>query len=314
MIYFGKETFYVKSEMESTFSYQYHFVLITEEVGNDYWHLIENGAQEEAEVQNVYLEYVGPTRSNNEEKLEILDRMISAHVDGIIVPGIPGEQFNNLVKKAIDIGIPIITIDGDAPASERDVYVGTDNYLAGVLAGQTLVAETKGEQYVGVVVGTFDAPNQKLRLEGFKDSIEKETRIHLVEVVESNITEIGAIDATYSLMKKYPQMNAFFGATALDGVGIVQGVEEMMPKNAPYIIAFDTLPQTLDLIEQGKIQATIAQNPTEMGRQAVSSLIRVLNKEKVNRLQYTETSVIHKGDIKNGEIIPLEAEHEVDKR
>lgn len=81
MLFYGKETFYIEKEAVSRQVYDYHIALVTEEVGNDYWSIIEKGATKEAASQRVYLEYVGPRQTDVEEKLETMDRMISAKVD-----------------------------------------------------------------------------------------------------------------------------------------------------------------------------------------------------------------------------------------
>ncbi len=303
MVYYGKETFYVENKATTENVYDHHIVLITEEVGNDYWHLIENGARDEALNHNIYLEYIGPKRSDNDENLQTFDRMISAKVDGIIIQGLPGERFKNLMDKADENSIPVVNVDTDVPDSQRKAYVGTDNYQAGFLAGQTLIGDTSGDQFVGVVVGMFDALNQQDRLKGFKDAIATVNRIKLVAIEESNITEIGAAQATYSLLKQYPNINALFGTSALDGIGIAQGVEEMNPTTYPYILAFDTLPETLELIEQEKIAATIVQYPYEMGRLAVLKMVELQQKRTVEPLNYTNTGVVRKETIKNGEIL-----------
>ncbi|SDK02924.1 sugar-binding protein [Sediminibacillus albus] len=303
MLYYGKETFYVEKKLSSQQIYDYHFALITEEVGNDYWRLIENGAKEEAAKHNVYLEYIGPRKSDNEEKLQTFDRMISAKVDGIITQGIGGERFKALVHKAVERGIEVITVDTDVPHSERQVYVGTDNYQAGYLAGQALINDTEGEVHVGVVIGLLDALNQQDRLKGFNDAIAEEKRIHLADVKESNITEIGAAEAAYSLLKEHPQINALVGTSALDGMGIVQGIEEIHLTVEPYVLAFDILPQTLELIDQDKIDATITQYPAQMGKLAVRHMVDLQTGRQVEQLQFTETGIIRNKDISNGEII-----------
>lgn len=303
MLFYGKETFYVEKKAASQQVYDYHIALITEEVGNDYWNVIEKGAMKEAVKQNVYLEYVGPRQTDTEEKLETMDRMISAKVDGIIVQGLPGKRFKELVHKAADRNIEVITVDADVPESARKVYVGTDNYKAGQLAGEVLVEQTEGKQYVGIVTGLFDSVNLQARVEGFKDTIEKEDRIELVDIKESGITEIGAAQATYSLMKENPQITALFGSSALDGVGMVQGVEETGRNQRPFIIAFDTLPQTISLIEQGMIDATISQYPEEMGRKAVEQMMALLKWQPYQSIQHTDTGIVTKEEIINGEII-----------
>lgn len=303
MLYYGKETFYVDNDTTPPHVYDYHFALITEEVGNEYWDLIETGAKEEAASHNIYLEYTGPKKADDDEKLQDLDRMISAKVDGIISQGISGERFVDLVHKATENGIPVVTVDTDVPKSERKAYTGTDNYYAGFIAGQTLVKDTKGKQYVGVVAGSFDALNQQARLQGFKDAIKSENRIELVDSKESNISEIGAVQATYSLLRQNPEITVLFGMSALDGVGMVQGVGEIDPSDYPYIISFDILPGTLELIEEGKIAATVVQYPKKMGETAVEMLLELQKKSVIQPLHYIETGIIKKEDISNGEIV-----------
>ncbi|WP_130860904.1 substrate-binding domain-containing protein [Gracilibacillus phocaeensis] len=306
MIYYGKETFYIDQKASTEMSHDYHFALITEEVGNEYWRLIEKGAKQAAEENDVYLEYVGPKLADDEERLETFDRMIAADVDGIIVKGMNDERFPQLVKKAKDRKIPVATIDTDNPTSNRDFYVGTDNFQAGYLAGRTLIKETEGKQKIAVIIGLKEAQNQLDRLAGFEKAIEDVDRMELIGVSESRITEVGAADGTYQLLKNHGNITVFFGVSALDGIGIVQAIEEINPTSRPYVLAFDLLPETLSLIENDKIQATVAQYPQEMGQQAVEQMVQWYQNQQPDSIQHTETGIIKQEDILNGEIIPKE--------
>ncbi|WP_269411707.1 sugar-binding protein [Lentibacillus daqui] len=297
MLMYGYKTFYIETKSEPHKTYKYHFALIAEESDNDYWQLIKRGAKEAAKQNDIYIEYVAPEKADNEKMLKLLDRMISANVDGIVVQGIKGERFVNLVHKATEKGIPIITIDTDVKSSERKVYVGTDNFLAGKLAGQALLKNTTGEQYVGIVTGRFDALNQRERIAGFKQTIAGNDRIHIVDTKESNITVVGASQATYSLLKQYPKITALFGTSSLDGVGIIDGLEEIAPNKNLYIVAFDLLPETLNLIKEGKVDVTIAQYPEEMGSKAVSIMIKLQDNDILENRQYTGTKIIEKKDL-----------------
>ncbi|WP_163580541.1 sugar-binding protein [Gracilibacillus saliphilus] len=307
MIYFGKETFYIEGELGTENPYDYHFVLIIEEIGNDYWRLVEKGAREEAAEHNIYLEYTGPKVLDEEEQLAIFDRMIAADVDGIIIKGINNERFDTLVQKAVNHNITVATIDADNENSGRHFYIGTDNYKAGYLAGQTMVNQTTGEQKVAVIIGTRNAQNQIERLSGFQDAIDLSERIELIRIAESNITTLGAAQATYRVLKEHPDITAFFGASALDGIGIVQGIKEMKTKEHPYIISFDILPETLDEIEKGYIEATVVQYPEEMGRRSVELMLQLQQNQTLEPFYYTETGVVDSSHIYNGELIaPIE--------
>ncbi|MGY0692026.1 sugar-binding protein [Virgibacillus sp. FSP13] len=297
MLIYGYKTFYIEtSEIESK-DYAYHFALIAEESDNDYWRLIEKGARKAEKENDIYIEYVAPEKADNDKMLKLLDRMISTKIDGIITQGVEGERFVNLVHKGIERGIPIITVDTDVKSSERKVYVGTNNFYAGQLAGKAILENTTGEQYVGIVTGRFDAINQQERIAGFKQAIQANDRIHIVEIRESNITVVGASQATYSLLKQYPKITALFGTSALDGVGMIDGLEEIAPNNDMYIVAFDVLPETLKLIKQNKIDASVAQYPEEMGYRSVNVMIKLQKNDLLDSQQYTGTNIIEKKDL-----------------
>lgn len=297
MVIYGYKTFYIEPEEVVSKSYRYHFALIAEESDNDYWRLVEKGAKQTAKEKGVYLEYVAPKKADNSKLLKLLDRMISAKVDGIIIQGVEGKRFIELVHKGVERGIPIITIDTDVKKSERNVYVGTNNFYAGQLAGKTIIENTTGPQYIGIVTGRFEAINQQERIAGFKHAIESISRIHIVASEESNITEIGATEATYSLLKQYPKINTLIGTSALDGIGIVNGIKEFSPNKDIYITAFDVLPETLNLVRTDKIDATIAQYPKEMGATAVKVMVELQTKKLLDQQKYSGTKIIHKQDL-----------------
>ncbi|MFB4168441.1 sugar-binding protein [Virgibacillus sp. JSM 102003] len=297
MLIYGYKTFIIQTEKVESADYNYHFALIAEEADNEYWRQVEEGAKKAAAEHDIYLEYLAPSRANNDKLLKLLDRMISAKVDGIIVQGVPGERFVDLVHKGVERGIPIITVDTDVPNSERKAYIGTDNFYAGKLAGKAVIENTTGEQYVGIVTGRYNAINQQKRLEGFKHVIKQTPRIHIVDIEESNITAIGAAQATYSLLKQHPSITMFVGTSALDGIGIVDGIQEMGTYKEFTIIAFDLLPETQELIRKGKIDATIAQYPREMGNKSVNVMIELQNNDLLNKEIYTNTEVVEKRDL-----------------
>src|SRR5690625_7756820 len=120
MFYYGYKTFYVDKETVETTHYTDHYVLISEEMGNDYWALIEEGAQQvAAENSGMYLDLIAPEKADNDKLLRLLDRTISMGVDGIITQGVAGERLVELVQKGTERGIAILTIDRDVQGRER---------------------------------------------------------------------------------------------------------------------------------------------------------------------------------------------------
>ncbi|WP_339206170.1 sugar-binding protein [Bacillus sp. FSL W8-1143] len=294
----GQDLFKIEnaSEKAST-TYQYHFVLVPEELDNEYWQLVQKGAADSAAAHRVYLEYLGPKQADIDDHLKTIDMAIAGHVDGIMTQGLDAKKYKPLFQKAREKGIDVVTVDTDAEGSKRQVYVGTDNYYSGFIAGQALIADTKGEQYVGIVTGRLDAVHQKQRVKGFRDAVAAEKRIHIAGIEESAITKSGASGAAYKLLNDHAKLTAFYGTSALDGAGIIQATAQYQSSTDIYVLAFDTLPDTIQALDDGEIDAVVVQHPYEMGYQAVESLVRLQKGEKEEPLQYTGTSVIRRGDL-----------------
>lgn len=274
----------------------YRFVLVTEEVNNDYWRLVEKGARAAAEKYNVSLQYTGPKQANFDEHRKMIEMAAASKVDGIIAQGLNEEVSPALINQVSEKGIPFLTIDTDAPESKRVAYVGTDNYYAGFLAGQGLLKDTEGEVRVGIITGRFDSANQKLRVDGFKDAIKDSDRVKVIAIDESQITRIQAAEKTYEMIKAFPDINAFYGTSALDAIGIVQVLESIGMTDRVYVIGFDTLPETIQLIEQGKLEASVEQKPYQMGYDAVELMVQVRKGEKVSPYHHTMTNVVRQQD------------------
>jgi ribose transport system substrate-binding protein len=275
----------------------YHLALIPQEIDNDYWRLVQKGAREAERKHEVTLEYTGPNQTDIEEHIQYIEMAIASKVDGILTQGLNEAEFTPVINEAIEKGIPVITVDTDAPDSERITYIGTDNYHAGYLAGQALIEDTNGEAVVGIITGSLDASHMQLRVEGFTDAVENEPGIDIVAVEPSNITRIQAEERASKIIEEHPDITAFFGTSALDGIGIVEAVERAGLMDDMYMIGFDTLPETIELIKEGKIDATVVQEPYEIGFLAVEKMVDVMNGGDVDRYYYTDTRVIGREDV-----------------
>lgn len=302
MIFYGYQTFFIDPEIVESKDYKYHFALLAEEKDNDYWQLIQEGARNAAEENEVYLEFVAPEKVDNDDLLKLFDRFISAKVDGIIIPGIAGDRFIDLVHKASERRIPIMTIDTDVKNSERKAFVGPDNYAIGKLIGKEMMKQTIGERHVGILLGQLNSISQQERLAGFKEAIKDTPRIQIVDQRESNITTIGATQATYSLLKQHSSINTIIGFSELDGAGIVEGIQEIAPYKDVYIATVGPLQETLKLIQKKRIAATVSHDPKAMGFQAVEIMLKLQDGVFLPSTIYSDVKIITKWNLDRNEV------------
>ncbi|WP_054027921.1 sugar-binding protein [Bacillus sp. FJAT-28004] len=268
----------------------YHVVLISQEIDNPYWRSIERGAKDAAAVYGMELEYTGPFRINPAEQIKLLEKAIAAKADALLVQGLSDPQYTALIDKAINYGIPVITIDTDAPNSRRLSYVGTNNLDAGKVMGELVAKSTGNRGQIAALIGNEQAPNQQLRLAGLREVISRYPELTLVEVRSSNISRLQAAGETEELLNQYPQLNVMVGLSALDAIGISEAVKSIRPKGLQ-IFAFDALDETLELIRSGIIHSTIVQQPYDMGNEAISQLNDYLHGKVLSEQHFTKTTV-----------------------
>jgi ribose transport system substrate-binding protein len=298
-IFWGYKVFVHKPPMEKMdqAKYKYHFVLVPEEMDNEYWRLVGKGAQAAAKQNGVLLEYVGPKQANFDVHLKTIEMSAASKVDGIMTQGLSDEQFTPLINRVVEKGIPVITVDTDTVNSKRLAYIGTDNYYSGVLAGKALIADTKGHANVAIITGSFYKNHQQQRVKGFEDAVKSENGIQIIDVEESEISRVRASEKAFQILQNHPEVNAFFGTSALDGVGIAQVVEQYKKTGQVYIIGFDTLPDTVNYIRNGTIQATVVQEPYQMGYEAVKLMIDLVEGRKVPSIVHTDTRIMRAKDL-----------------
>ncbi len=276
---------------------KHHIVLIAQELDNPYWREIEKGALDAAQLYGVDLEYTGPYRNNLEEQIKLIEKSIVAQVDGIIVQGLNDAAFTPVINYAQSKGVPVITVDTDAPTSQRLSYVGTNNYEAGKLLGQQVANVTGGRGNLGVIIGDNTADNMRQRLEGFRQVVETFDQLHIVSVLPSNISRIQAVQQTEAMLRMHPEINIMVGTSALDAVGILQAVKTLHREDI-LIFGFDDLEETLLSIAEGSIQATVVQRPYEMGFDSVKIMHNYLNGNQEQAIQYTPIEVIDQNNVR----------------
>ncbi|MFZ0808219.1 MAG: substrate-binding domain-containing protein, partial [Candidatus Sulfotelmatobacter sp.] len=206
---------------------------------------------------------MGPQNFDPKAEREALDQAVQKKATGILIDVTDVESLKDGIAKAIAAGIPVIAIDSDAPASKRLFFIGTNNYQAGFTGGQRLAQELKGKGNV-VVFTMPDQPNLQDRLRGYKEALAASPNIKISRVVDIQGDPRIAFDTTTQIVgKERDKVDAFVCLEAQSGKEVA-GVLNSYHVTDKIVMAMDTDPETLDLIRNGAIAATIAQKPYTM--------------------------------------------------
>jgi ribose transport system substrate-binding protein len=239
-----------------------YYVFVAANLQVPYWQAAGAGFSRGVAQLKVRSDYLGPNTYDPKAERDALDRAVQQKATGILLGVTDPALLKDSIDKAIAAGIPVITIDSDAPASKRLFFIGTNNYLVGVSGGQRLAQELKGKGNV-VVFTMPDQHNMQDRLRGYRDAVEH-TGIKITRVVDIQGDPRIAFDTTTQIIgKEKDQVDGFVCLEAQSGKEVA-GVLNSYKITGKVVMAMDTDPETLEWIQKGGIAATIAQKPYSM--------------------------------------------------
>jgi ribose transport system substrate-binding protein len=239
-----------------------YFVLVAANLQVPYWQAAGAGFSRAATQFKIRTDYLGPNNYDAKAEREALDKAVQQKATGILLAVTDPALLKDGIDKAIAAGIPVVTIDSDAPASKRLFFIGTNNYQVGVTGGQRLAQELKGKGNV-VVFTMPDQHNMQDRLRGYRDALDR-SGIKITRVVDIQGDPRIAFDTTTQIIgKEKDKVDAFVCLEAQSGKEVA-GVLNSYKVTGKVVMAMDTDPETLDWIKKGGIAATIAQKPYSM--------------------------------------------------
>jgi len=240
-----------------------YFVLVSANLQLPYWKAAGAGFSYGAAQMKVRSDFSGPQTYDPKAERDALDQAVQKKATGILLAVTDPALLKDGIDKAVAAGIPVITIDSDAPSSKRLFFIGTNNYQAGFTGGQRLAQELHGKGNV-VVFTMPDQSNLQDRLRGYKDALARTPDIKITRVVDIQGDPRIAFDTTTQIIgKERDKVDGFVCLEAQSGKEVA-GVLNSYHLTGKVVIAMDTDQETLDWIQKGLIAATIAQKPYTM--------------------------------------------------
>jgi ribose transport system substrate-binding protein len=239
------------------------YYLVTVNTKIPYWQNAAAGLQQAATEFKVKWETVGPETYDPQAQKQAFQKVLSqGKPAGILVSPADPEALKPEIDAAIAQGIPVITIDSDAPASNRLLFIGTKNHDAGQLGASVVAKQLQGKGNVVVFTMPGQA-NLKERLHGYEQVFRGYPGIRIVEVIDIKGDPTIAFDRTTQIVSKNTPVDAFVCLEAQSCPEVAEVLSRKQIKGKT-VVSMDTDPRTLEAIQKGLIAATIAQKPYTM--------------------------------------------------
>lgn len=250
------------------------YILVTVNSKVEYWQTAQAGLTKAAAQYGVKWDVRGPANYDPQAEEQEFRTAAAQKPSGLLVSVADVNLMQPAIDDAMNAGIPVITIDSDAPNSKRLYFIGTNNRDAGVLGGKRLAEKLHGKG--NVVFYTMPQPNLEERLKGYKDVLANSPGIKIAEVVDIKGDSGVAFDRTQQFVaaKNAQKIDAFVCLEATAAPRVVEALQREKV-SGKLVIAMDTDQETLNLIKSGAIDATISQKPFTMAFYGLKALDEV---------------------------------------
>jgi ribose transport system substrate-binding protein len=247
------------------------YILVTANTRIPYWQAALSGLNRAGSEMKVRVAMVGPSRYDAKAEREDLLTAIHDKPAGILISAADPELVSADIDSALQQGIPVLTIDADAPGSKRLFFIGSDNYRIGKEGGDLLVKLLGGKG--NVVMFTYPRQNNLIeRQHGYESAFEGHPSITVNQAVDVQGDPAVAYKTAKQLLTTKAKVDAFVCLEAVSSSQVGDVVNEANMSGKVTVMAMDTDRSTLKGIQQGVVSATIAQKPFTMAYLGVKML------------------------------------------
>jgi len=222
-------------------------------------------------------QYISPTKANDTAGvIDLLDTAVTNKADGIITVILNPEQATDVLTKARQANIPVVTCNTYTTEELQDCWIGTDPTNMGITQAETVLNLLESEKYSSFdhvtacyIQTTLQTETQNQQYKAFCEKIkEKYPNATLIQE-ECNSDAAIAADKLAALLKSYPDLNVVVSQDGYGCPGIANYIESENLQDKLIKIGIDDSPEILDYVSNGVLDCTIAQDFYKMGYQSV---------------------------------------------
>ncbi len=246
---------------------------------NPYWQSYAAGVKAGGEAAGVEIVVVDQKSDQQAQVSGSLD-LINQGVSGLIVTPVQPSALPSTIDAAHDAKIPVVIAD-IGTAGDYDAYIQSNNANGGALAAEYVIeqlGDVPGPHKVGVIELHAGSVVGEERVAEFVSILEDHDNFEVVSSLDGNDTVDGGFAAAQDMLSANPDLQDIYAANDDSAIGAQRAMETAGKSVADgfFLIGFDGSDGAQDLIEQGLMSATVAQDPFGQGKRAVETVLALL--------------------------------------
>ncbi|MET7382278.1 substrate-binding domain-containing protein [Streptomyces sp. NPDC005526] len=264
-------------------------------LNNPFFVQIRAGAQAEAKKLGVDLT-VTDAQNDASQQANQLQNFTSSGLGAIIVNPVDSDAAGPSVRTAGQAKIPVIAVDRGVNKATTKALVASDNVAGGELAAKTIAQKLGGKGKVVILQGQAGTSAARERAAGFAQGLKDYPGIEVVAQQPADFDRTKGLDVMSNLLQAHPDVQGVIAANDEMALGAVKALGAKAGKSVQ-VVGFDGTPDGLTAVKDGTLYASVAQQPSRLGRIAVDNALRAAQGRKVATTVKVPVKVVTKQNV-----------------
>ncbi|MFD3649842.1 substrate-binding domain-containing protein [Streptomyces cyaneofuscatus] len=264
-------------------------------LNNPFFVQMKDGAQAEAKKAGIDLT-VTDAQNDASQQANQLQNFTSSGVSSIIVNPVDSDAVGPGVRSANKADIPVIAADRGVNKADAATLVASDNVAGGKLAADALADKLGGKGSIVILQGTAGTSASRERGAGFAEGLKAYPDIKVVAKQPADFDRTKGLDVMTNLVQSHPGITGVFAENDEMALGAVKALGSKAGTSVS-VVGFDGTPDGLKAVGAGTLYASVAQQPSELGRIAVHNAVKAAKGEKVEKTVKVPVKVVTRENV-----------------
>lgn len=251
--------------------------LVVSTLNNPFFVSLKEGAEQKAKDMGMEL-VVLDSQNDPAQELANVEDLLTQGVSLILINPTDSDAVGNAIIAANNKNVPVVTLDRGANQGEVVSHIASDNVAGGVMPGEHIVSLLGGKGKVVELEGIAGTSAARDRGQGFNDAIAG-TEIEVVAKQVADFDRTQGLSVMENILQAQPEIDAVFAHNDEMALGAQKAIEAS--GREIIIVGFDATDDAVAAVKEGKMSATVAQQPSLIGELGVETAKKILDGESV---------------------------------
>ncbi|NNU92790.1 D-ribose ABC transporter substrate-binding protein [Geobacillus sp. NFOSA3] len=265
-------------------------------LNNPFFVAVKEGAEAQAKEKGVEL-VVTDAQNDPGKQLADVENLLQQNIDILIIDPADSDAIAEAVRKANDAKIPVFTIDRQSNGGKVVTHIGFDAIKSGKIAGNFLKKALNGKGKIVEIQGILGTNVAQLRSKGFNEIMEQTPGFEVVARQSANFDRGQALKVMEDILQAHPEIDGVYAANDEMALGALAAIEAAGRLDEIVVIGCDAVDPALEAIRQGKLEATIAEPPFFLGKEAINTALKISKGEKVEKEVILESTLVTRENV-----------------